>query len=194
MSFKIKFSNDVTNAEEEARGSDGRLNVSSRSDDRAYYNSRDEGLTFSVVHTMASVATDEFFSYWRNASADKTLVIRSVTVWGGEPMSFKLHLMDTVAATGGTEVVPSNMNGASAKAAPDDSVVMCMQGNATTPITGAASSRLIGRVGMVAVQEESHFDVTGDVIRLGQNNALGIEAEEVATVIDVDAMIVGYYE
>ncbi len=169
MSFKIKFSNDVTNAEEEARGSDGRLNVSSRQDSRAYYNSRDEGLTFSVVHTMASVATDEFFSYWRNASTTKTLVISSVSVWGGEPMSFKMHFMDATAATGGTEVVPTNLNAASSKSAPDDAVVMCMQGSATTPITGAASAALIARVGMVAIQEESHFDIPGDVIRLGQN-------------------------
>ena len=194
MSIKIKFSNDVTNAEEEARGSDGRLNVSSRSDARAYYNSRDEGLTFSTVFDMSAVATDEFFAYWRNASPTLTLVITSISVWGGEAMSFKLHFMDAVAATGGTEVVPTNLNAASAKSAPDDSVVMCMKGATSTPITGTASAALIARVGMPAIQEEAHFDIPGDVIRLGQNNAIGLEAEEVATTIDVDAVIIGYYE
>ena len=101
MSFKISFANDVTNALEEARGSDGRLNVSSRSDSRAYYNSRDEGLTFSAVFDMSAVMTDEFFAYWRNASATLDLVITSISVWGGEAMSFKLHFMDATAATGG---------------------------------------------------------------------------------------------
>lgn len=194
MSMKIRFTSDVTGSEEEMEGSDKRANVSSRSDSRAYYNSRDVGLTFSAVFDMSAAATDEFFAYWRNASPTKILVITSISVWGGEAMSFKLHFMDSTAATGGTEVVPTNLNAASSKSAPDDSVVMCMKGATSTPITGAASAALVARVGMPAIQEEAHFDIPGDVIRLGQNNALGIEAEEIATTTDVDAVMIGYYE
>ena len=39
---KLKVSNDVTGAIEEVQGSDGRLNVSSRSDTRSFYSSRDD--------------------------------------------------------------------------------------------------------------------------------------------------------
>ena len=36
--MKIDFKNDATRAQEEAEGSDGRLNVSGRTDSRGYYN------------------------------------------------------------------------------------------------------------------------------------------------------------
>ena len=49
MAQEILYSNDNTGGDERAKVSDNRVNVSARSDDRAYYNSRDRGLTFSTV-------------------------------------------------------------------------------------------------------------------------------------------------
>ena len=47
---RIEFKNDKTRATEETEGSDGRLNVSARSDERGYYNSRDEGQCYTMTY------------------------------------------------------------------------------------------------------------------------------------------------
>lgn len=192
MSFKISFANDVTNAEENVRGSGGRLNVSSRQDSRGYYNSRDEGLAFATAFTMASVATDEFFAYWRNASPTLTLVISALRINPSEPSSAKVHIV-TGTATGGTEVVPANMNAESSKAAPDDSVVMAMQGNASTPITGITTAGVIDNIALEA-DAKTYYLSFDDRVRLGQNDGIAVEAELMATTGLISAMIWGYYE
>ena len=107
-------------------------------------------------------------------------------------MSFKIHFVTGVAASG-TELTPVNLNKSSSKAAPDDSVVMAMQGNASTPIASLTSADVIDRVGIEAVGVRSVFEL-GDLVRLGQGDAIAIEAEEVATTIDTYGVIFGYYE
>jgi hypothetical protein len=192
VSVKVKFSNDVTNAEEEARGSDGRLNVSSRQDSRAYYNSRDNQLTFSLVFEMSAAATGEYVVYWRNASPDKELVITSAEVFAGEEARAKLWFV-TGTAAGGTELTPVNLNKGASRAAPDDATVMAMEGNASTPISGLSTAGLIDIVGIPGASDGREFHMV-DALRLGQGDAIAIEAEDIATTIAVYGQITGFYE
>jgi hypothetical protein len=192
MSLKVRFANDVTNAEEEARGSDGRLNVSSRQDSRAYYNSRDDQLAFSVAYNMTGAATGEYVVYWRNASPDKQLVIHKVTVGCGEPAKAKLWFVTGTAASG-TELTPVNQNKAASRSAPDDSTVMAMEGNGTTPISGLSTDGLIDIVSIDTAQGMAQFSVQ-DEIRLGQGDAIAIEMEDLGADADTYGVILGYYE
>ena len=189
---RVEYSNDVTRAREEAEGSDGRLNVSSRSDPRAYYNSRDEEQTFSLVWNFNAANNDEFAAYWRNASDSKTLVISAVGLNCDETCTFKLHFV-TGTAAGGTELTPVNLNKSSSKAAPDDSVVMAMEGgSAATGITGLTVDGLIDRADVTAGgHEEFRLD---DKLRLGQNDAVAIEVEGGDGGVVAFGVIFGYYE
>lgn len=182
----------MTGADEEPKGSDGRLNVSSRSDSRGYYNSRDKGLCFSVVFNMTLCADDEFFAYWRNASPDKTLVISAIGVNAGEACNIKLHFVTGTAASG-TELTPVNLNKASSKSAPDDSVVMAMEGNTTTPISGLTTAGTIDYLGITAANGHEEFRL-GDRVRLGQNDAIALEGEDIATTTPIWGVMFGYYE
>lgn len=191
MSIKIRYSDDRGRGLTEVQGSDGRLNVSSRSDSRDYYNSRDEQLSFALVWDMTLVATDEFCAYWRNASPDKDLIVTHMTLVADEAASFKIHKV-TGTASAGTELTPENMNAASSRAAPDDAVVMAMSGTTTTPISGLTTAGVIRRVPVEAsVETEIEFH---DTFRLGHNNAVAVEAEEIATTAPVFGVIYGYYE
>lgn len=192
MSFKIQFANDVSNALEEVRGSSGRLNVSSRQDGRAYYNSRDDQLTFALPFNMTLADTDEILVAWRNASPDKHLVISAVDVSVFEPVDIKVHV-GTGTPADGTELTPVNMNQSSSRAAPDDSAVMAMEGNTTTPITGMTSSGVVAYVSIGVAQTGQRIDL-GDRVRLGQNDAIFLEVEAASTPGFVLGTIYGYYE
>jgi len=194
MSTKIKFSNDVSNAEEEAKGSDGRFNVSSRSDSRAYYNSRDEQLVFSVAWNFNTAEAGEYAVYWRNASDSKTLVIDSIGLNGELGTRFKLWYV-TGTATSGTELTPINLNKSSSRAAPDDAVVMAMEGgSAGTGIGGLSTDGLIDFVTTGGADGHEELRLK-DRLRLGQNDAIAIEVDELTTTAkDVFGVIFGYYE
>lgn len=192
MGFKVKFANDVTNAEEEARGSSGRLNVSSRQDGRAYYNSRDDELCFALAFNMTLADTGEHLVVWRNASPTLDLVISAVDVSVFEPVDIKVHV-GTGTPAAGTELTPVNMNQSSSRAAPDDSVVMAMEGNASTPITGMTSAGVVAYVSIGVVQSGQRIDLD-DRVRLGQNDSIFLEVEAASTPGFVLGTIYGYYE
>ena len=61
MAQEISYQNDATGSDERARGSDNRLNVSSRSDSRSYYNSRDNSAAFSLSWDDTSSAAGDLF-------------------------------------------------------------------------------------------------------------------------------------
>ena len=195
MGFKIEFTSDKTGSLEEARGSDRRLNVSSRSDSRSYYNSRDQELMFALTFEMAVPIATEYVAYWRNASPDKTLVISDVGVNVDTVVGARLKLnFVTGVAIEGAELTPVNMNKASSKAAPDDAVVMAMQGG--TFATGIGGLTADGQIDFIAVELMGHGEFhLNDRVRLGQNDAIGIEVDELdGTAGDVWGAIFGYYE
>ena len=74
---RIQYINDKTGTFQEAQGSDGHLNVSARADTRSYYNSRNEGQTYSLTWDNTNTSSGETVVHWKNISTSKTLVISS---------------------------------------------------------------------------------------------------------------------
>lgn len=185
---RIDYKNDITRAVEEAEGSDGRLNVSSRSDDRAYYNSRDEEQCYTVPFDFQDAAAGEFAVYWKNTSTNgKDLIISSVGVNSVEFSRIKLWFVSGT-ASGGTSLSPTNLNRASSNAA---TAIAMEGGSASTGITGLTGENLIDFLYVSATGHEE-FRLS-DRIRLGQNDAIAIEYDE-GTTGDISGVIFGYYE
>jgi len=192
MSMKIRVSSDISGADFEVQGSDGRLNVSSRSDSRSYYNSRDQHLTFATSFLMTLADTGEHFVAWRNASDDKELVIRHVDVAVFEPVDIKWHI-GTGTPAAGTVIVPVNMNQGASRSAPTDSSVSVMEGLTTTPITGLTSEGVVNYHSILSIQDSVHVEFD-DMVRLGPNGVFFGELEAASAPGFVQGTIVGYYE
>jgi hypothetical protein len=192
MSTKIRATSTKTGADMEIQGSDGRMDVSARVDSRGHHNSREEGMSFSLFFEMTQAATGEFVAYWRNASPTLTLVISEVHLSMAEEARAKLHFVTGVAASG-TELTPLNLNKTSSRVAPDDSVVMAMEGLTSTPISGLTSAGVIDAVSIAIGSDFGTMHLDGRV-RLGQGDAVAVEAEDIASTADVYGTIYGYYE
>lgn len=188
MPTEIKFQSVKTGADERARGSDNRLDVSSRTDERAYYNSRDDGQTYSVVFDFQSAEAGEFGAYLKNDSATgKDFVVAGVGVNSAEASRIKLHYV-TGTAAGGTTLTPTNLNGSSSNAA---TTTAMEGGSAATGITGLSSSGVIDFAYVQATGHQEFF--LKDRLRLGQNDAIAIEYVE-GTAGDMSGVIFGFFE
>lgn len=193
MSIVIRYSDDKGAGLAEVHGSDGRLNVSSRSDSRAYYNSRDAHLTFAVPFLVTLMDAAEVFVAWRNASDDKELVVSAVTLALFEAGDNEWHV-GTGTPAAGTTIVPVNMNQGSARSAPTDGSESVMMGTATTPVTGMTSSGVVSRQNIGVVEEDRVVEFR-DTVRLGQNDAFfGKLGAGISTPGFVRGTIYGYYE
>ena len=185
---RIEFKNDVTRAFEEAEGSDGRMNVSSRSDGRAYYNSRDLGQCYALTfqHTAAIAAE---YSFWlQNTSVDKTLVVSSIGVNAIDTARVKLWFTTGVGADGGL-IVPRNLNGSS----PNDAACVARETAAATPISHLAVSGI--HIDQVAMSAYGHEELRlSDRVRLGQNDAVALECEQITSAVDIFGVVFFYFE
>ena len=184
---EINYKNDRTRACEVAEGSDGRLNVSSRSDTRSYYISRDEGGAYSVPFDFQSATAGEFGCYWKNSDTAKTLVIDSIGVNSVEASRVKLWFV-TGTAGGGTSLTPTNLNKMSGNASQSISME---GGSASTGITGLTTAELIDFIYVPALGHEE-FRLQ-DRVRLGQNDAIAIEYDE-GTTGDLSGVVFGFFE
>ena len=184
--MRVEFKNDRTRALEEMEGSDGRANTSSRSDSRGYYNSRDEGRSFSVAFDHQTAAAGEYSIYWKNTSTNRDLVISAIGVNSVNASRIKLWFV-TGTAAGGDAITPTNSNKISSNAAE----ATAREANAGDAITGLATDGLIDFVWVQATgHEQLRLD---DRVRLGQNDAIAIEYDE-GTSGDFGGVIFGYYE
>ncbi len=184
--MRIQYIDDVGGSFQEAHGSSGRLNVSSRADNRAYYNSRDEGLAFSLAFEHSSSAAGQYSAYWKNTSANKELVISSVGINAVENARIKLWFV-TGTAAGGSSATPVNLNKTTSKDA-EATVRIASSGSSITGLTEA------GLIDLAAAPANGHdeFRLT-DRIRLGQNDAIALEYDK-GTTGDFYGVIFGYYE
>lgn len=188
---KVDFSNDVTNSEEQAKGSDGRLNVSSRSDGRGYYNSRDESQSFSLVFEDANATTNDFVVYLRNDKEDgKHMVIRSASI-NGEVVSKFSFMTVTGTAAGGTTATPVNLNFAG-KVQTATVTALSTADSSVTPMSGLTADKEIDHVQVTAGgHEEFRFQ---DQIRIGQNQAIAIRMDAGTADSQVFGVIFFYFE
>ncbi len=186
--MEIDYRSDKTRAHEKAEGSDGRLNVSSRQDTRAYYNSRDMEQTYSFPFEFTAAEAGEFAAYVKNtSSAGLQFVPTKILCSAGANVKLKLWFVSGTAA-GGNEITLTNDNRTSPNAAPASAME---GGNAATGITGLTADALIEIV-RCAADHEVEFAIA-DSVRLGQNDAIAIEVDA-GTAADVEGTILGFFE
>lgn len=179
---QIKYQDDVTFALAMTRGSDGRLNVSSRSDERIYYNSRDEGQTYVWTSTDGAAAAGEYIIYIKNTSASKNLIIKEVILSPGVDMTFKIALVTGTPSSTGITGYNLNRNSANVAAA-------TAHGDAAVDnLTPTQVIRIEQVLALTTADIEFH-----DALQLGQNDAIAIEGDVNAGGV-LHAQIIGYFE
>jgi len=165
----IEFRSTQSGGVEETRGSDDRLNVTSRNSSRGYYNSRDKGQVYAAAFQHTAGTAGQYSFYLENTSSDKKLVITSIDVSAVVTSRFKLWHAGS--GTAGDAVVPVNLNKDSTNVAEctmlqDNSTTIATVSPAGTPI----SDFQIGTLG----NKEINFE---GKIRLGENDAIALELD-----------------
>ena len=185
---EIQFTSDSTGALEKMQGSDGRANVSSRSDSRAYYNSRDKGQTYSMVFDFQDAAAGEYGFYSKNTSTTgQTLVIDEINLCAVQNARIKLWYVTGTAASG-TLITPTNLNSSSGNSA----TATVMEGaSAATGITGLTTAGLIDFV-YVSANDTKSMGLR-ERLRIAPGDAIAIEYDE-GTTGDMSGVVFGYYE
>lgn len=185
---RIQYTNDENLSEQFVQGSDGRLNVSARSDSRSYYNSRDEQQTYSLVWADASTATGDHVLYWKNTdTTGKHLVISDIGMNSQYRADFQL-LVVTGSATGGTAATPACLNRAAPKVANATALTAV-----TAPVTNLTTDVIIDHVSVdVGGHDEFHLE---DRLRIGQGGAIAIKCLLIDTSPGLTwGVVYGYYE
>jgi len=85
-----------------------RMRVSSRTDDRIYYMSRDNELAFSVVSIDTPSAGGEYNFYFKNISTSQRFYVTGITVGAADLAIFKIVRVTGTAA--GTSITAVNLN------------------------------------------------------------------------------------
>ena len=196
MAQEFEYTSDVTKGTEKVQGSDGRLNVSSRSDGREYYNSRDESESYTMVFDDAGATAGDYVAYLKNTKADgKHIVISFIGVNCIVAGSiFKLHTVASSVSPGaGTTVTPVNLNqGGIAKSATVDA--QAPTNSNSTPMTLSATVDLIDILGVPTAYGHEEFKLNSQ-LRLGQDQAIAIELEAAAaTNVRTWGVIIFYFE
>ena len=185
MAQEIAYQSDSGGGDERARGSDNRLNVSSRSDSRSYYASRDASQAFSLSWDDSSSAAGDFIVYWKNTDATgKKLILHKADLNSVNNGSFKIWTVTGTAA--GATATPVCLN----FSAPQSANATCIEA-AGTAITGLTGDLLISHEG-VSAYSETQFDDDDNVI-IGQDGAIAIEYEQ-GTTGRTWGTLFGFYE
>jgi len=186
---RIEYKNDQTRSLEEAEGSDGRMNVSARSDERAYYNSRDVGQCYTMTFNHPSAADGQYSFYLQNTSVDKTLVMSSIGVNSTNIARLKLWSVTGTAANGVARV-PHNLN----EASPNDAAAStALHDGGGTTISGLSTEGIeVDDIQLIANGHEE-FRLS-DRKRLGQNDAIALEVDLATSTPTVFGVVFFYYE
>lgn len=184
---RIEYKNDQTRSLEESEGSDGRLNVDSRSGSLPYHISKHKGQAYAFVYEHLAGASLENCFYMQNTSTDKTLVVESIDVNATALARFHLDVV-VGTATGAGDVIPRNVNLASA----NDAVGVFKQdtGGAIGGLTVSGSP-----IDYVQVAAGGHLEMKlNERLRLGQNDAIALEIHSTATTSDCFGVVFFHYE
>lgn len=187
----IDFFNDITGFREVAHGSDGRVNVSARSDTRGYYNSRDESESYVLIFDDANASINDFVVYLKNIKTDgKHLVVRSASV-NCEVNTKVSFLTVTGTAGGGAAATPANLNfGGVAKSA--SVTALTTADSSSTPMTGLTADVEIDHLNCLANgHEEFLFQ---DQLRLGQDQAIALRMDAGTADSQIFGVIYFYFE
>ncbi len=144
-----------------------RLDVSSRSASRQYYESRDAEGVYSANITDPGALTTEDIIWLKNTSVSQDVVIDQIFIGSLAVSEWVLKFVTDATPATGTVVTPVNLNKASSKAA----TVSCRGG--AGGVANLVDDGLISIL-RVGVGITSSFDF-GEAIRLGQDDAIALE-------------------
>lgn len=147
-----------------------RLNVSAKTNPRAFYVSRDNGLAFYLTSIDESAVAGDIVSYIKNTSATRNLYIKNIHYGSSQNAFWKLWSVSGTA--GGTETSPVNLNLTSGKQAEALSY-----GN--YEVSGLSLDGLIDSHRTLANSHDS--TEWEDSLILGPNNAIAIEYDQGST-------------
>jgi len=141
-----------------------RLNVSSRSDGRMHYISRDNGDAYTTT-SIDTTAADEYNFYFKNTSTTQKFYVSSITLGCAVLSIFKISTVTGIGAGASAIPIP-NLNRLSGNTA--DATVL---GNAA--VTGLTEEAIIEVVSILA--DDSKTIKFYDAFILGQNDAFAVE-------------------
>ncbi len=179
MSF-ISFLNDKLGFHETVHGSDGRFNVSARTDERIYYVSRDKSQAYTMVFDDASATAGDFVAYLKNTdTTGKQLVIHSIGINSEAATSIFELIVVTGTQSGGATVTPTCLNRAAPKSAAASAAAPVNSNS--TPMTGFTEVADLDHAGIGVSFGHEEFRIQ-DSIRLGQDVAVVIKLDAAAAV------------
>jgi hypothetical protein len=159
-----------------------RLNVSSRSDERIYYISRDNGDSYTTTSIDTAVA-GEYNFYFKNTSTTQNFYVKSITVGSAVLAIFKISKV-TGTPAGASAITITNLNFTSGNVAS-----ATVTGNAA--VTGLTESSVLE---MVSVAADTSVTVDfHDSLILGQGDAIAIEYDTGAGGT-VHETLIGYFD
>ena len=150
----------------EVGGTDGRLDVSSRTSTRAFYISRDDGQAFTTVSVLSGSNNSDYVLYYKNTDATgRAFFVDNIRCGAELPSLWKLHFV-TGDAAGGAELTPTNLNKISSNGA-----AATARGNGiVTGLTSEATVHILRTPAFSSIEENF-----SDSIVLGQNDAIAIQ-------------------
>lgn len=159
-----------------------RFNVSSRSDDRIYYISRDNGKAFTATSTDTAAA-DEYNFYFKNTSTSEKFYVHSITVGSAAVARFKVATVTGVGGTAGAIAV-TNLNVSS----PNVAAATCLGNGAVSDLTeaGVVATASVPLSGSVTIPFFDSFV-------LGQGDQFAVETDITAGAT-VHITMLGYYD
>lgn len=158
-----------------------RLDVSSRSNPRAFYISRDIGQAYTWT-SKSDLDDNEFILSIQNTSVVLTFFIESVRIGGSKDCKWLIKRLDSGTPSGGT-INAVNINLGSGNDAPATAF-----GNAA--ITGSLTTTTIARVQTLA--HDSDIIDFRDSLILGQNDTIIVQYSGSAG--DADCTIRGFFD
>ena len=146
--------------------SSNRVNVSAKTQPRAFYVSRDDGRAFNAIYDNMTAAAGDRVAYMKNTSSDRLIVVDVVEFHAAENVKWKIFSVSGTAADGAA-VLATNLNLQSGIPANGS----YMSGD--TPITGLTDIAQIGTHRTPAA-ESAFMDFHGALI-LGPGDAICVE-------------------
>ncbi len=180
MAIELIAQSDSTSSNTPIKGSDNRLNSSSRTADRSWYISRDTGLAFPVVWIANGAETGEYVMIITNTS-NLDMIVENIGVNSVVAARFQLEFVDVGAVTG-TAIVVVNGNESKPKTFSNFGTAF----EAKDLAGGIANITLEGLIDQVWTTVNGHqeFRLRG-IIRVAQGHSIAIKVLEATGSEDV---------
>lgn len=144
-----------------------RLDVSSRTSPRTYYESRDEGLCFVSHVDDSGAANTEYTLYLQNTNTTKTVLIDKITIASAAASVYELEVVSGTAA-GASAITPTNLNLSSSNTA----AATCRGG--AGGVTGLTTVATLFTLRTAAGQTATYLQGEQS-LRIGQNDAIALQ-------------------